>query len=511
MKKYKRRWFKAGGTLQADLLCGKDIENLHLLDRKHFLVMSMPVKDVRFDRRTLAFLDSDKDGRIRIDEVLGAIAFLKSKNVGLDSLFSPSDGDRARLDEVMAKEADVAKIPPGEADMKALAEWKFTLESKEVSFLGEATSAAYEAFRAVEGIVDSYFTPAEDAPLVMDAPEAPLPLNERINPRFRERLSLMRELCVQPLFGEVREISRLEWTRLKAAFSKYADVLNARPVMNAGILSVLEEEEKILRYKLHLLEFLENFVNMKRLYAKEGKAIFQTGVLRIDAKELSLCFAVDSEAEHQSLSGKSNCCVAYVKIVRAADKAQRSICAVVTAGTISGLYVGRNGVFVDCDGSEWEARIVKVVESQVSLKEAFWLPWRKLGECVGSVVKKFFADKEAAGEKSLASGVRSVDAGGAALASSVAAIGIGVGMVGAAAASVMAAFASMEPWKLLASVVALVLVVSLPSVVLTWFKLRRRDLGAILNAGGWAINRSMGLSMSRARAFTRCAEGKKRG
>ena len=50
-----------------------------------------------------------------------------------------------------------------------------------------------------------------------------------------------------------------------------------------------------------------------------------------------------------------------------------------------------------------------------------------------------------------------------------------------------------------------VLAVSLPSVALAYFKLRRRDLGAILNASGWAINRKMAVSMKLAREFTKCA------
>jgi len=42
-------------------------------------------------------------------------------------------------------------------------------------------------------------------------------------------------------------------------------------------------------------------------------------------------------------------------------------------------------------------------------------------------------------------------------------------------------------------------------VILTWFKLRRRDLCAILNACGWAINRPMKFSMGLAASFTRVA------
>ena len=89
--------------------------------------------------------------------------------------------------------------------------------------------------------------------------------------------------------------------------------------------------------------------------------------------------------------------------------------------------------------------------------------------------------------------------------SSVAAIGIGIGMVTAAAASLMAVVSGMNAKEVAISIVALVLVVSLPSMILTWFKLRKRDLGAILNAGGWAVNRPMYFSMKRARAFTKCA------
>ena len=91
------------------------------------------------------------------------------------------------------------------------------------------------------------------------------------------------------------------------------------------------------------------------------------------------------------------------------------------------------------------------------------------------------------------------------MASSVAAIGIGIGMIGAAFASVMAVVSSMSWWQILVGLAAIVVAVSLPSVILAWFKLRRRDISAILNASGWAINRQMRFSVKRARGFTRLA------
>jgi hypothetical protein len=86
----------------------------------------------------------------------------------------------------------------------------------------------------------------------------------------------------------------------------------------------------------------------------------------------------------------------------------------------------------------------------------------------------------------------------------VAALGVGVGMAGAACAALVGLIAGLPPWKIAAGIAAIILLVSLPSVILTWFKLRQRDIGAILNASGWAINRPMRFSVRRAHTFTVC-------
>jgi len=92
------------------------------------------------------------------------------------------------------------------------------------------------------------------------------------------------------------------------------------------------------------------------------------------------------------------------------------------------------------------------------------------------------------------------------MASSVAAIGIGIGMVGTAVAAIVSAVSGLRPWWMFfVAIAAVILAVSLPSMVLAWFKLRKRDIGAILNASGWAVNRPMYFSMKRAREFTKCA------
>lgn len=430
---------------------GQDVAALLEVDPKEFQVLSMPVKGVRFDARTLELMDTDHDGRIRIKEVLDAVRFLKDKGVDLGTLFKPSDSDRAQL------EALVKRQPP----------------------TPEPTSAA-QAVWAAEEILDRYFAIPDDLPLVTETPDQPLPLGANLNPKFAPAIRNLVEEC--GLSGQT-ELSRADWAKIKA------DHPHLPPAPKPD-----ENEERVLRYKLNLLELLQNFVNMKRLYTKGDWAIFQTGTLRIDSREMRLCFHVDNVGAHSALVEKSNCCVIYLTLKRPGEGLERTICAVVTAGAIAGLYVGRNGVFQDRDGKDWEATITKVVEAQVSLWEAFLMPWRKAGEGMANSVKKFLADRQS---KPLEGGIN-----GAALASSVAAIGIGIGMVGAACASIMAAIGSMPAWKIAAGVAVLVLMVSVPSAILCWFKLRRRDLGAILNASGWAVNRPMKLSMRLARSFT---------
>ena len=475
-------------------------------DLKQWYAIACPTTGVRFDLRTLELMDSDKDGRVRSPEVQAALEYLKAKGVSPDDLDNPSEEDEKALADVLKRQAELDKQEPSDLEKAAMAEWEAKGKTPEVAVLGDATAAAEASLAAVEKTVDDFFTPPEDMPLVTEEPDNVLPLKEHLNPKYLEAILDFAEKCVKPLIGEGRDVlSRMEWKAIKVKFEAYRAWVAAKPVMSPGSKDDLVEEERFLRYKLHMGELLQNYVTMDRLYGLDSWAIFQTGILRIDGREMNLCFHVGSEATHSALVDKSNCCVIYLKLSRPAEKAERLVCAVVTAGKVGTLYVGRNGVFYDRDGKDWEAVITKVVENQVSLAEAFWAPWKKIGEGIAGTVKKFIGDTQAKATDSVQKGTESTQAGGAAMASSIAAIGIGIGMVGAAAASLMAAISSMPAWKIAVSVVVLVLLVSVPSMILAWFKLRRRDLGVILNACGWAINRPMHFSMKRAAAFTKCA------
>ena len=514
---YRWRFCTKNGLRQARIECGDDLRNLKNLDLKHWTVLAAANGGLRFDVRTLELLDSDGDGRIRASDLLAAVEFLESKGVDLDSLFKDDPEDAAKLAGILEKLADLAKVEPSDDEKAAMKSWE-EAPSKDAAIkpFGDATAGADAALAAVEPLLDAFFAPPEDAPLVMDAPAAALPLKGFINPKHADAIAAFAEKCVKRVVGDVEKLDRADYLKVKAAFAPYRAWAGAKPVMNSTAKAELEEEERTVRYKMHLVEYVRNYVNQANLYGDGTEPIYLTGTLFIDGRECRLCFHVENEAAHSALAEKSDCCVIYLKLTRAGC-APRSVCAVITAGRTIPLYAGRNGIFYDRDGNAWDAVITKTVMAQVSLMEAFWVPWRKIGELVGGQVKKFVGDSQA---KAVGGVTKTIDgvganaakpeakpadasANGAALASSVAALGIGIGMVGAAFAGIVGLVAGLPWWKTAIGVLLVVASGALPSVILTWFKLRRRDIGAILNACGWAVNRPLRFSQKLAARFTR--------
>ena len=84
-------FFKTCGLDQALIRTGADIANLATLDQKLWTALSCPTRGIRFDAKTLELLDSDKDGRIRVPEILNAIAWLSLRLTSLDSLIAGTD------------------------------------------------------------------------------------------------------------------------------------------------------------------------------------------------------------------------------------------------------------------------------------------------------------------------------------------------------------------------------------------------------------------------------------
>ena len=79
------RFFLAGGFDQVRLDSGADIAALGELDPKLWLALACPAKGLELDAHTLALLDTDADGRIRVPEAIAAAkwacAMLKNPDV----------------------------------------------------------------------------------------------------------------------------------------------------------------------------------------------------------------------------------------------------------------------------------------------------------------------------------------------------------------------------------------------------------------------------------------------
>src|SRR5436190_3725010 len=69
---HKWTFFRAGGFDQVRLQSGADLMALDQLDQKLWVALACPTTGLEFDAKTLALIDTDKDGRIRAPELIAA-------------------------------------------------------------------------------------------------------------------------------------------------------------------------------------------------------------------------------------------------------------------------------------------------------------------------------------------------------------------------------------------------------------------------------------------------------
>ena len=273
--------------------------------------------------------------------------------------------------------------------------------------------------------------------------------------------------------------------------------------------------DKLLRLYHNFYDFLNNYVVLADFYEPDRKAIFQAGRLYIDQRSTDLCIRVDGpNPDISSLSG--------MYILYCACKSQKmgkamNIAAVLTNGDVEGIRPGKNAVFYDRDGNDWSAVVTSIVENPLSTKQAFWAPYKKASRWISDKVNKFAGDKAAKGEGTLSNITESatnkptegVDAATKAAPIDVGKIAV-ITMAGAAVMGVLTAILatvkSLTWWQWIVLIVVLMLVISMPSVFIAWRKLRRRDLGPVLNANGWAINAASYVRGKFAKGLTQVAK-----
>ncbi|HTU00678.1 MAG TPA: hypothetical protein VMG58_02635, partial [Candidatus Sulfotelmatobacter sp.] len=173
------------------------------------------------------------------------------------------------------------------------------------------------------------------------------------------------------------------------------------------------------------------------------------------------------------------------------------------------LFVGRNGVFYDRGGRDWDATIVKIADSPISIRQSFFAPYKKVAAFVSEQFTKFAASKDNAAQGGLTAAVAAPAAAPASpsfdiakFAGIFAALGLAIGAIGGALASVFSGLLKLAPWEWPIAVAAALLLISGPSMLLAALKLRQRNLGPLLEGTGWAVNGRVKINMPLGAALT---------
>jgi len=127
-------------------------------------------------------------------------------------------------------------------------------------------------------------------------------------------------------------------------------------------------------------------------------AIFQQGTLDLDQRSCTLTLPVDDAGRHAALAGMAGACLAYCDCVRKATGEKRSIVAASTNGDSDNLMAGRNGLFYDREGRDWDATITKIVDNPISLRQTLWSLYKKLVRLIEQQVARRAAAAEAASD-----------------------------------------------------------------------------------------------------------------
>src|SRR5208282_1259446 len=279
--------------------------------------------------------------------------------------------------------------------------------------------------------------------------------------------------AVEPLGGaRVREI-------LAGPAAPAINALIARDQALEYEAAALAGVEKLTRFVRDLHILCLNFVNFKNLYAGDTPAIFQAGVLYLDQRSCRLCLTVDNAAKHSNMAGLAGAFLAYAECARKGGGEKLSIVAIFSQGDDENLMVGRNGIFYDRKGRDYDATIVKILANPVSLRQAFWSPYNKLARLIEEQVTK-----RASSAQTDADAQMGAVAGGAAPPpakrtldpSVIALVSVALGSLTAAFAGFLGYLKGFALWELPLIALGLMLLISGPAVVLAYIKLRRRNL-----------------------------------
>ncbi len=383
-------------------------------------------------------------------------------------------------------------------------------------------------------------------PLALCEGGKPLPLDNTLNPAWYDLMMDFKENVTKPLMGkDIASLSEANWRKIEELFKPYESWFTAMPeneVSSIGldrineilagdyedkIAALLTEEEsrppvalasvelrKMLLLRRDFVELLKNFVSFEEFYTLGEMAVFQCGTLYLDGRACDLCVKVLDIAKHGTMAALSQCFLVYCDCSKRGNSDEKmQIAALISNGNTDNIIVGRNGVFYDRQGNDWDATIVKIIENPVNIKQAFFAPYKKLMRMIQEKIAKAAADKENAVNSKLAAAVNDPKAAAgkadsaAALGSkkmdvgTIAAISVAISGITTVVVSVFTKLIDLK-WYLPIAIVLILLLISLPSMILAYLKLRQRNIAPILDASGWAINGNTKVSTVLGRSLT---------
>ncbi len=373
-------------------------------------------------------------------------------------------------------------------------------------------------------------------PLAQVAVDKPLPLTKGVNPAWADKVSAFAASVVKPILGDKTALTEAEWKTISGKLDPYGAYVADKKGANVEKLGAarveelatsdlekklldlvaedkalepeaqaIEKVEKLVRYNRDLMEIANNFVAFRDFYAppREGKgkkpASFQVGTLYLDTRACELCIEVNDAGKHATMAPLANTYLVYCDLKNSKGQTKQ-IAAAMTAGDVDNLMVGRNGVFYDRKGVDWDATITKIIDNPISVRQAFWSPYKKALRMIEEFVASRAAAAQAEADAKMTADVNAATAATSAPPAAdaapqtrpldvgvVAAMGVAVGGITAALSAMLGAFFGLGLWMPL-GVLGLILAISGPSMAVAWLKLRKRNLGPILDANGWALN-----------------------
>jgi hypothetical protein len=390
-----------------------------------------------------------------------------------------------------------------------------------------------------------------------------LPLQGGLNPMWEAEIFAFKQEVVEALFPGSIELTEKDWGLISARFATYANWLEmksgkevealgierVREILASGhhdlLKSLIEKDldladeagqiilvDQLVRYYRDLFQLLKNFVTFYDFYTPGNKAIFQAGTLYIDQRSCTLCIKVNDMGRHDSMVAVSGMFLIYCKCVSKSTQQEMTIAAALTNGDIDNLIVGRNAIFYDRDGLDWDAVVIKIVDNPISIRQAFWTPYRKISKFINTQVNKFASAQDDKVQSHATSNIEKraneadEHANNAVSSKQIvqvqtaepekpfdigkfvgifAAISLALGALGAALGSLVAGILGLTWWKIPLALLGIVLLISGPSMLIAYLKLRKRNLAPILDANGWAINARATVNISFGNLLTQTA------